>query len=137
VIDYAGVLSAAERDRLETTLRDVEQRTRAQMVVAIFASLEGENLDQFALRLANAWEIGRKGVYDGVVLVVFMKDRWMRLEIGSGLESTISNSEAENILRNLVAPRFRSGDYYTGLEEAAREVLYRIEEAQRTGKLAR
>lgn len=134
VMDYVGLLSEPERDQLEHTLRELERRTRAQMVVAFFSTLEGEDIGHFSFRLANAWGIGGKGIGGGL-LVVFTHDRQLHLGFGRGLESTISNADAQNIIETLIVPRFRVGEYVAGVDAAARDVLYRIEAVQRSGKL--
>lgn len=126
VNDYAGVLVPADRQRLEELLAERERATKAQMVVALFRSLQGENLEQYTLRVAKQWKIGRVGVDDGVVLFVFLDDRRMRLEIGTGLEGVITNAEATRILSEVVAPRFREGQVAAGIEGAVDAVYRRI-----------
>jgi uncharacterized protein len=76
-------------------------------VVAIFRSLEGESLEDFSIRLAQAWRIGRKGLDNGVILLVFIDDRKMRIEVGYGLEGNLTDAVSSSILRDVVAPRFR------------------------------
>ena len=82
--DYAGVLTRAERDRLEQQLAERERGSDNQVVVAISARLDGESLEDFSVRLAQAWRIGRKGLDNGVIFLVFIDDRKMRIEVGSG-----------------------------------------------------
>src|SRR5262252_2032133 len=113
--DYAGVLSAAERTRLEDLLRARERESSNQIVVAIFRSLEGESLEDYSIRLAQAWRIGQKGLDNGVIFLVFIDDRKMRLEVGYGLESTLTDATASQILRQTVAPRFREGKIADGI----------------------
>lgn len=113
--DYAGVLSADERARLETTLRAREQESSNQIVVGIFRSLEGESLEDFSIRLAQAWRIGQKGLDNGVIFLVFVDDRKMRLEVGYGLESKLPDALASQILRQDVAPKFREGKIADGI----------------------
>src|SRR5499427_8074555 len=107
--DYANVLSAAERDRLEDKLRARERESSNQIVVAIFRSLQGENLEDYSIRLAQAWRIGQKGLDNGVIFLVFLDDRKMRIEVGYGLEPTLTDAVSSSIIRNVVAPRFREG----------------------------
>jgi uncharacterized protein len=113
--DYAGALAPAERDRLEQKLSAAEARGSNQVVVAIFPSLEGESLEDFSIRLAQAWRIGQKGLDNGVIFLVFVRDRKMRLEVGYGLEPTLPDALAASILRDTVAPRFREGKLADGV----------------------
>src|SRR5499426_1050815 len=113
--DYAGVLSAADRDRLEDKLRSRERESSKQIVVAIFRSLEGESLEDYSIRLAQAWRIGQKGLDNGVIFLVFVDDRKMRLEVGYGLEPKLTDALSSQILRQVVAPRFREGKMAEGI----------------------
>jgi uncharacterized protein len=128
VNDYADILTAGERGRLETILAERERGTGAQMVIAIFWSLKGENLEDFSIRLAQQWRIGQKGLDNGVILLVFVQDRKVRLEVGYGLEAVIPDAVAGQIIREVVAPSFRGGRYAEGLEGAVRAVFSRIQE---------
>ena len=122
------MLSAAERQRLETTLAERERSTGVQMVIAIFRSLEGESLEDYSMRLAQQWRIGQKGLDNGLILLVFVQDRKVRVEVGYGLEPTITDVVASQIIRQSIAPRFREGRYGAGLEAAVAAVFDRIEE---------
>jgi uncharacterized protein len=115
VNDYASVLTPAERDRLEQKLIEREQSASNQVVVAIFRSLEGESLEDFSVRLAQAWRIGQKGLDNGVIFLVFVNDRKMRIEVGYGLEANLTDAVASSILRDVVAPRFREGHLADGI----------------------
>ena len=115
VNDYAGALTPAERDRLEQTLIAREATSRNQVVVAIFRSLEGESLEDYSIRLAQAWRIGQKGLDNGVIFLVFLDDRKMRIEVGYGLEGTLTDAVSSSILRDVVAPRFRAGQIADGI----------------------
>jgi uncharacterized protein len=113
--DYAGVLSGDERARLEDTLRARERESSNQIVVAIFRSLQGESLEDYSIRLAQAWRVGQKGLDNGVIFLAFLDDRKMRLEVGYGLESKLTDALASQILRQVVAPRFREGKVADGI----------------------
>jgi uncharacterized protein len=115
VNDYAGVLSSDQRARLEDKLRAREQGSSNQVVVAIFRSLQGESLEDYSIRLAQAWRIGQKGLDNGVIFLVFTEDRKMRLEVGYGLESKLTDAISSQILRQAVAPRFREGKIADGI----------------------
>src|SRR5438445_12686086 len=103
--DYAGTLSSEDRARLEDKLRAREQGSSNQVVVAIVRSLQGESLEDYSIRLAQAWRIGQKGLDNGVIFLVFTEDRKMRLEVGYGLESKLPDAISGQILRPAVAPR--------------------------------
>jgi uncharacterized protein len=115
VSDYAGALAAADRDRLERQLSAREAASTNQVVVAVFRSLEGESLEGYSIRLAQAWRIGRKGLDNGVIFLVFLDDRKMRIEVGYGLEGSLTDAVASSILRDVVAPRFREGRTADGI----------------------
>lgn len=96
------------------------------MVIAIFRSLEGENLEDFSIRLAQQWRIGRKGLDTGVILLVFLRERRLRFEVGYGLEPVLPDAFAGRIIREVIAPRFREGRHAAGLEGAVNQVFARI-----------
>jgi uncharacterized protein len=85
------------------------------VVVAVFHSLEGESLEGYSIRLAQAWRIGQKGLDNGVVFLVFLDDRKMRIEVGYGLEGGLTDAISSSILRDVVAPRFREGRTADGI----------------------
>ena len=126
VNDYAGLLASDARARLEQRLTERERATGTQMAIAIFPGLEGESLEDFSIRLAQQWRIGRKGLDNGVILLVFVRDRKVRLEVGYGLEPVIPDSVAAQIIRESLRPRFREQRYAEGLEAAADAVYARI-----------
>ncbi len=118
VNDFATILSAADRQALETILAAHEQATTNQVVIAIFPSLEGESLEDFSMRLAEAWKIGQAGKDNGVILSVFMQDRKARIEVGYGLEGALPDVVCRRILDEELTPRFRESDYAGGLRAA-------------------
>jgi uncharacterized protein len=127
VNDYARLLSAEARQRLEGALAERERATGAQMVVAIFPSLEGESLEDFGIRLGERWRVGDKRLDRGVILLVFVQERRVRLEVGYGLEPVLPDAAAGQIIREAIAPRFRAQQYAAGLEAAVEAVFARIE----------
>ena len=131
VNDYAGLLSAADRDRLERVMGERERATGAQMAIAVFRALEGESLEDFSIRLAQQWRIGQKGLDNGAILVVFVHDRKVRLEVGYGLEPVVTDAVAGQIIREAIAPRFREGRYAAGLEAAVHAVFDRAGKGER------
>ncbi len=125
--DYARLLPPDAHRRLETRLAEREQATGAQMVLAIFPSLEGESLEDFSIRLAQQWRVGQKSLDTGVILLVFVQERRVRLEVGYGLEPVVTDAVAAQIVRESIAPRFREQRYAAGLEAAVEAVYARIE----------
>jgi uncharacterized protein len=115
VSDFAGALLPADRDRLEARLAEREASSRNQVVVAIFRSLEGESLEDYSIRLAQAWRIGQKGLDNGVIFLVFLNDRKMRIEVGYGLEGALTDAISSSILSQVVAPHFREGKVAEGI----------------------
>ena len=115
VNDYAGALAPADRDRLEQQLIAREAASRNQVVVAVFRSLAGESLEGYSIRLAQAWRVGQKGLDNGVIFLVFLDDRKMRIEVGYGLEGSLTDAISSSILRDVVAPRFREGRTADGI----------------------
>ena len=108
-------------------LADGEKTTGAQVVIAVFPSLEGESLEDFSIKVAEKWRVGQKGLDDGAILLVFLKERKVRIEVGYGLEGAIPDIEAARIIRETIAPHFREGHYDLGLEAAARAIYARVE----------
>jgi uncharacterized protein len=127
VNDYAGLLAADARQRLESRLAEREAATGAQMVVAIFPSLEGESLEDFGIRVAERWRVGDKRLDNGVVLLVFVQERRVRMEVGYGLEPVLPDIVAAGIIRETIGPRFREQRYAAGLEAAVDAVYARVE----------
>ena len=117
-------------------LTEREGATGAQVVVALFPSLEGESLEDFSIRLAQRWRIGQKGLDNGAILVVFVRERRVRLEVGYGLEAVVPDAVAGQIIRESIAPHFREGRYTAGLEAAVTAVYDRIGKGQATGPAA-
>src|SRR5919204_445159 len=102
---------------LQTQLEGTENRitVERQRFNAIFPSLEGESLEDFSIKLAERWRAGQKGLNNGVILVVFARDRKLRFEVGYGLEPVVPDIVAGQIIRDVIAPRFREGNYAAGL----------------------
>ena len=108
-------------------LAEGERRTSAQIVVAVFRSLEGESLEDFSIRLAERWRVGRKDLDNGAIVLAFIDDRRMRIEVGYGLEGVLPDIESARIMREFIAPRFREQQYAAGLEAGARAMYARID----------
>jgi uncharacterized protein len=118
IVDEPGMLSTAARTRIESELEAVERQTGDQVVVLIVASLEGEPLETFSVKVAHTWKLGQKGKDNGVLLLVARDDRKMRIEVGYGLEGTITDLASNEIIDGQMRPRFRGGDFDGGVEQS-------------------
>ncbi len=123
VVDTTATLSAPQQQALEQTLRAYEQRTGSQLAVLIVNSTDGEAIEPFALRVAEAWKLGRKRVDDGAILVVALKDRAVRIEVGYGLEGVLTDAASKRIIDDILVPRFKQQDYAGGLEAAVQQMM--------------
>ena len=127
VNDNAQIMTAEAIHSLSEKLRLHEEGTTNQVVVLTLRSLEGESIDDFAYRVFNEWKLGQKGKDNGVLIVVVPDDRKMRIEVGYGLEANLSDVLASRIIQNVMAPRFREGDYSGGITEGALAVIEILE----------
>ena len=116
VVDRTATLSADQRARLETKLAAFEGQKGAQIAVLIVASVAPETVEQYALRVVESWKLGRKGVDDGALLLVAKQDRKLRIEVGYGLEGALNDATAKRIVSEAIAPRFKDGDFYAGID---------------------
>lgn len=115
VTDLTATLSAEDRAGLTASLTALEKDKGAQIAIVLLPTTQPESIEQFGIRLAEAWKIGRKGVDDGVIVIVAKDDRKMRIEVGYGLEGAIPDAIAKRIVAEQMAPRFREGDFAGGL----------------------
>ena len=119
VTDEAGMLAPDQRQRLENVLADYEKQTGSQIAVLLVKSTEPEAIEQYSIRVADAWKLGRKGVDDGVLLLVARDNpkalRRMRIEAGRGVQGELTDAQSKRILQDTIAPHFRQNDYYGGL----------------------
>ena len=123
VVDEAGIVPPVVEARIDSRLAAFEAETGSQVAVLTVGSLEGDPIDDFSMRVAETWKIGRGGVDDGVVFVVARDDRRMRIEVGYGLEPELTDLESGRILDEIVAPRFRQGDFGGGIEAGVEAIL--------------
>jgi uncharacterized protein len=127
IVDLAHALPASEADRLTEALRAHEERTGNQVAVLILPSLEGESLEEYSHRVATTWKLGQKGVDNGVLLLIALKERKLRIEVGYGLEGTLTDLRSAHIIRNEIVPRFRAGDLPGGVRAGVEAILRTIE----------
>ncbi len=114
VNDYAGMISAPARARLEEELKSFEQSDSTQIVILTIPSLKGEVIEEFGIRVAEAWKIGQAGKDNGVILIASKEDREMRIEVGRGLEGRLTDLMSGRIIDLVMKPRFKRGDFDGG-----------------------
>jgi len=115
VTDFAGVIARQQVTAIDERLQGLEQRTGHQVIAVFFPSLEDEPLEDFTIRCAERWKVGRKGLDDGIIFFAFVRDRRMRLEVGYGLEDKVPDAVASRLLDNVVRPEFARGDFGGGV----------------------
>jgi len=115
VNDYANVLSSSEENHLENYLSNFEATSTVQIALLTIKSLQGENLEDYSMRVADAWKLGNKEKDNGVLLLISMQDKKLRLEVGYGLESSLTDAKSGYIIRNFIVPGFKSGSYFNGI----------------------
>jgi len=113
--DFAGVLGSSWKSKLEEIAARVEKETSCEIAVAIVNSLEGITIEEYAVELFEKWGIGKKKEDNGILLLVAAEDRELRIEVGYGLEGTITDLEAANIIDDIIVPRFKEEDYNSGI----------------------
>lgn len=115
VNDSAGVMTENEESELTVFLTELNDSTGIQMAVLTIPSLEGESIEEFSIRVAETWKLGQKDKDNGALLLVSLDDRELRIETGYGLESSLTDMKCGLIIRNVITPYFRNGDYGEGI----------------------
>ena len=123
VTDLTATLTPAQKESLEQTLAAFEARKGSQLAVLLLPTTAPEGIDQYALRVAEQWKIGRAKVDDGAILVVAKDDRTLRLEVGYGLEGALSDIVSKRIISDTLVPRFKQGDYYGGIDAGVAQII--------------
>jgi uncharacterized protein len=123
VTDLTGTLSKEQISNLENRILGLEKEKGSQIAIAIVPTTSAENIEQYSIRLATAWKIGRKGVDDGVLLVVAKQDRKLRIEVGYGLEGAIPDAYAKQIIDMTIVPRLREGKFYEGISDGLDRII--------------
>ena len=123
VTDQTGTLSQNEIAALEQKLAAFERETTNQIAVLLIPSLEGDSLEDYSIRLAEKWKIGQKGKNNGVILLVVKNQRRLRIEVGYGLEGAVPDGLAGSIIRNEIAPQFKAGQFYRGIDAGVTAIM--------------
>ncbi|MEH2531823.1 uncharacterized protein V1277_001797 [Bradyrhizobium sp. AZCC 1588] len=123
VVDQTGTLAAGDIAALTQQLGDLEARKGSQIAVLIVPTTDGEAIEQFALRVAEAWKIGRKKIDDGALLVIAKNDRRLRIEVGYGLEGALTDATTKRIIDEDITPKFKSGDFAGGVSAGVNRMI--------------
>jgi uncharacterized protein len=123
VVDQTATLSASDADGLTQRLKDLETRKGSQVAVLIVPTTQPETIEQFSIRVAEAWKIGRKKIDDGALLVVAKDDHKLRIEVGYGLEGALPDVTARRIIDEIIVPRFKSGDFAGGISAGVDRII--------------
>jgi len=127
VMDQTGTLSSTERAGLDERLADLERRKGSQIAVLIVKTVRPEAIEQYSIRVAEAWKLGRRGIDDGVLLLVAKDDREVRIEVGYGLEGAIPDATANRIIDEYLLPLFRANDFAGGISAAVNRLIALID----------
>ncbi len=123
VTDLTGTLQPEQMAGLQQTLQVFENRKGSQIAVLIVPTTQPETIEQYAIRVADAWKLGRKGVDDGVLLLIARNDRKLRVEVGYGLEGAIPDAVAKRIVSEIITPHFKQEDYYGGIQAGVERII--------------
>ena len=123
VNDYARLLSPENVSRLEQKLAGFEQETSTQIVVLTIPSLQGDNIEQFAIRVVDQWKIGQKGKDNGVLLVLAQAERKVRIEVGMGLQGVLPDITAGQIIRNVMAPLLKADNFDQAMSDGTDAIM--------------
>ncbi|MFZ1811663.1 MAG: YgcG family protein [Candidatus Nitrotoga sp.] len=127
VTDLTSTLDAAQKQQLETRLAQFEAKKGAQIAVLLVPTTQPEAIEQYGIRVVEAWKLGRKGINDGVLLLIAKDDRTLRIEVGYGLEGALPDAVAKRIIAETITPHFKRGNYYAGISTGIEQLLAVIE----------
>ena len=123
VTDLTGTLSGGAVNRMETKLAGFEAQKGSQIAVLIVPTTQPEEIEQYGIRVADEWKLGRKGIDDGAILLVAKNDRRVRIEVGRGLEGALPDATANRIITDTITPHFKLGDYDGGVEAGVDQIV--------------
>ena len=127
VNDFANVLTEQQKTNLEAKLNNFEKQTTNEIAVMTTSSLENEDIDDYTVRVFESWKVGKEDKDNGVLFLAATDDRKMRIEVGYGVEPFITDGEAGEIIRNVIAPKFRSNDFAGGINDGVDAIIKQIE----------
>jgi uncharacterized protein len=117
VNDYAGIFNENQKNMLENMLQETENKTSSQVVLLTIKSLEGDSLEDFSIRVVDKWQIGQKEFNNGALFLVTLAEKKIRIEVGYGLEPIVTDLKSGYIIRQIIIPYFKKGDFYTGISQ--------------------
>jgi uncharacterized protein len=123
VVDQANIISATARGALEAKSAELESKSGIQLVVATVRSLEGQEIEPYANGLFRTWQLGEKNSNNGVLLLVAPNERRVRIEVGYGLEGTLTDALSKVIITNAITPRFKAGDFSDGITRGVDDII--------------
>jgi uncharacterized protein len=123
VTDLTATLSSQQAAALEAKLAAFEQRKGSQIAVLLVPTTEPETIEQYSIRVTDQWKLGRKGIADGVLLLIAKNDRKLRIEVGRGLEGVIPDAYGKRIISDDIAPRFKQGDFDGGINAGVDRII--------------
>ena len=123
VVDQANIIQVATRTAIEQKLANLEAKSGIQLVVATVTSLEGEEIEPYANQLFQIWKLGEKTKNNGVLLLVAPNERRVRIEVGYGLEGTLTDALSKVIIANAITPRFKAGDFSDGISRGVDDII--------------
>ncbi|OAF17659.1 TPM domain-containing protein [Bradyrhizobium neotropicale] len=127
VVDQTGTLSSGAIASLDQKLRDFEAKKGSQIAVLIVPTTQPETIEQYSIRVADAWKIGRKKVDDGAILLIAKNDRHLRIEVGYGLEGALTDVNSRRIIDEVITPKFRTGDFAGGISDGVDRMIRAID----------
>ena len=127
VTDLTGTLDRSAQESLEARLRAFEEKRGSQIAALIVPTTQPETIEQYSMRVAEKWKLGRKGIDDGALLLVAMQDRAIRIEVGYGLEGVLNDATCKRIVSEIITPEFQRGDFRAGIEAGVDRMMRVIE----------
>src|ERR1700744_5366771 len=123
VVDQTGTLSSSDIASLSQTLQDFEAKKGSQIAVLIVPTTDPETIEQYSIRVADAWKVGRKRVDDGAILLIAKNDHKLRIEVGYGLEGALTDVTSKRIIDEVITPKFKSGDFAGGISDGVDRII--------------
>ena len=123
VTDLTGTLNRTQIGQLERKLSEFEKRKGSQMAVLLVPTTEPEVIEQYSIRVVEAWKLGRKGIDDGLLLLIAKQDRKLRIEVGRGLEGVVPDAVAKRVIAEIITPFFKQGDFFGGIEAGVNRLI--------------
>lgn len=117
VNDYASLLTNSEKNELEKVLQKLDEETKIQLALLTIPSLENEEIEEYSIKVVEKWKLGDKKTNSGALLLIARDERKIRIEVGYGLEKDLTDATCSSIIRSIISPAFKSGNYYKGIKE--------------------